>query len=275
MRAATPAVTFDSDEVALLGVLHLPEGEGPHPVAVLLHGFPGNERNFDLAQSLRRAGYAALVFHYRGSWGVGGHWSWANALEDAGRVVRAVREEAFAAAHRLDPGRLAVVGHSFGGFAALMTAAGDPGIAATVSVSGFDFGTVTRGLGPAGRRAYVEIFDGELLPLRGTSGEELVGEMEAAGERWSLAALAPSFADRPVLLIGGGLDPVTPAEVHHRPLVGAYAAARLEHHEWATDHALSDHRVELAETVRDFLDRALGGTALTPAGASGGLTEGV
>ena len=68
MRAATPAVTFDSDEVALLGVLHLPEGEGPHPVAVLLHGFPGNERNFDLAQSLRRAGYAALVFHYRGSW---------------------------------------------------------------------------------------------------------------------------------------------------------------------------------------------------------------
>ncbi|WP_327105311.1 alpha/beta hydrolase family protein [Nonomuraea glycinis] len=275
MRAATPAVTFDSDEVALLGVLHLPEGEGPHPVAVLLHGFPGNERNFDLAQSLRRAGYAALVFHYRGSWGVGGHWSWANALEDAGRVVRAVREEAFAAAHRLDPGRLAVVGHSFGGFAALMTAAGDPGIAATVSVSGFDFGTVTRGLDPAGRRAYVAAFEGELLPLRGTSGEELVGEMEAAGERWSLAALAPSFADRPVLLIGGGLDPVTPAEVHHRPLVGAYAAARLEHHEWATDHALSDHRVELAETVRDFLDRALGGTALTPAGASGGLTEGV
>jgi hypothetical protein len=36
-----------------------------------LHGFPGNERNFDVAQALRRAGYAALVFHYRGSWGVG------------------------------------------------------------------------------------------------------------------------------------------------------------------------------------------------------------
>jgi pimeloyl-ACP methyl ester carboxylesterase len=275
MRAATPAVTFDSDGTALLGVLHLPEGEGPHPVAVLCHGFPGNERNFDLAQSLRRAGYAALVFHYRGSWGVGGNWSWANALDDVARVLRAVREEAFAAAHRLDPGRLAVFGHSFGGFAALMTAAGDPGVAATVSVSGFDFGTVTRRLDPAGRRAYVEAFDADLLPLRGTSGEALVGEMEAAGERWSLAALAPSFAGRPVLLIGTGLDPVTPAEVHHRPLVSAFAAARLRHHEWPTDHALSDRRAELADTVRDFLDRAIGGTAPVPEGASGGLAEGV
>ncbi|WP_336205712.1 alpha/beta hydrolase family protein [Nonomuraea sp. LPB2021202275-12-8] len=259
MRAATPAVTFDSDGVQLLGVLHVPEGAGPHPVAVLFHGFPGNERNFDLAQSLRQAGYASLVFHYRGSWGVGGDWSWANGLDDAARVLRAVRDEEFAAAHRLDPGRVAVVGHSFGGFVALMSAADDPGIAATVSVSGFDFGTVTRGLDPAGRRATVEAFDGELLPLRGTSGEALVAEMEAAGERWSLAVLAPRFAGRNVLLIGTGLDPVTPAEVHHRPLVGAYASARLEHREWPTDHALSDHRAELAGTVRDFLDRAIGG----------------
>ncbi|MEV0407019.1 hypothetical protein [Actinoallomurus sp. NPDC050550] len=110
--ASTPAVTFDSAGAALLGVLHLPAGPGPHPVVVLLHGFPGNERNFDLAQALRRAGYASLVFHYRGSWGVGGSWSWGHVLEDAARVVSAVREPEFAAAHRLDTTRTAVVGHS-------------------------------------------------------------------------------------------------------------------------------------------------------------------
>ncbi|WP_219471036.1 alpha/beta hydrolase family protein [Nonomuraea rhizosphaerae] len=259
MRAATPAVTFDSDGVRLLGVLHLPEGEGPHPVVVLLHGFPGNERNFDLAQALRRAGYASVVFHYRGSWGVGGTWSWANALEDAARVVAGVRDKAFAAEHRLDPERVAVAGHSFGGFAALMTGAADPDIVATVSVSCFDFGTATRGLDAEGRRGWVAAFDDELLPLKGTSGEALVAEMEAAGERWSLASLAPRFAGRPVLLIGTELDTVTPAEVHHHPLVPAYAAAEadLEHHAWATDHALSDHRLQLAVTVRAFLDRTL------------------
>jgi pimeloyl-ACP methyl ester carboxylesterase len=142
--ASTPAVRFASGGETLLGVLHVPAGPGPHPVVVLLHGFPGNERNFDLAQALRRAAYAALVFHYRGSWGVGGSWSWRNVLDDAARVVAAVREDASMAACRLDRLRVAVVGHSLGGFAALMTAAADPTIGAVASVAGFDFGTAAK-----------------------------------------------------------------------------------------------------------------------------------
>jgi len=257
VRAATPAVTFLSGGETLAGVAHLPAGPGPHPVVLMLQGFPGNERGLDLAQALRASGRAAVVVHYRGSWGMGGAWSWANALEDAAAVVRALRSEPFVSEHRLDPERLALFGHSFGGFAALMTAAADPSIAGVVSVSGFDFGTVTRSFDPATRAAYVEAFGQELLPLRGTSGEALVDEMERAGERWSLAGLAPRLAGRPVLLVGTGADPVTPAAVHHRPLVGAYAGAALEHHEWDTDHALSDHRDRLIATVRDFFDRSL------------------
>lgn len=260
--ASTPAVMFASGGETLLGVLHVPAGPGPHPMVVLLHGFPGNERNFDLAQALRRAGYAALVFHYRGSWGVGGTWSWRNVLDDAARVVAAVREDAFSVAHRLDPQRLAVVGHSLGGFAALLTAADDPTISVVASVAGFDFGTAAAAsrADPAVRKAYVEAFDGELLPLRGTSGEALVAEMETAGHAWSLAQLAPRLADRPVLLVGTSRDTVTPAEVHHHPLVEAYQAhpvSRLEHRLFPTDHALSDHRVALASTSVDFLNRHL------------------
>lgn len=260
--ASTPAVTFTSGGETLLGVLHLPAGAGPHPVVVLLHGFPGNERNFDLAQALRRAGYAALVFHYRGSWGVGGSWSWRNVLDDAARVVAAVREDAISAAYRLDPRRVGVVGHSLGGFAALMTAAADPAVGVVVSVAGFDFGTASAAClaDPAARLAYVESWEGELLPLRGTSGEALVTEMDAAGPAWTLGRLAPRLADRPVLLIGTGRDAVTPAEVHHWPLVEAYQAypvSLLEHRLFPTDHALSDHRVALARTIMDFLDRHL------------------
>ncbi|GAA2205488.1 alpha/beta hydrolase [Nonomuraea monospora] len=255
MRAATPAVTFESGGVPLAGLLHLPSGPGPHPVVLFLQGFPGNERSLDVAQALRSAGYAAIAFHYRGSWGMGGAWSWANVLEDAAAVARAVRAEPFAAAHRLDPGRLALFGHSAGGFAALMTAAADPSISAVVSVAGFDFGAVARSLTPQARARYVEAFGEDLLPLRGTSGEALVAEMERAGERWSLDGLAPRLAGRPVLLIGSPDDPVSPAELHHRPLVQAYQGA--EHHEWPADHALSEHRQRLTETVRSFLGRVL------------------
>ena len=260
--ASTPAVTFTSGGEKLLGVLHVPAGPGPHPVVVLLHGFPGNERNFDLAQALRRAGYAGLVFHYRGSWGVGGSWSWRNVLDDAARAVAAICEEAMSVTHRLDSQRLAVVGHSLGGFAALMTAAADTRVSAVASVAGFDFGTAAAAIrtDPAMRSRYVEDWDGELLPLHGTSGEALVAEMEAAGQAWSLARLAPRLADRPVLLVGTGQDTVTPAEVHHWPLVKTYQAypvSQLEQRVFPTDHALSDHRVALARTIVDFLDRRL------------------
>lgn len=259
--AATPALAIDSAGARLPAVLHIPAGPGPHPVVVLLHGFPGHERNFDLAQALRRAGYAALVFHYRGSWGTGGGWSWAHVLEDSARVTAAVRDPALAAAHRLDPRRLALVGHSLGGFAALMTAAADSSVGAVASVAGFDFSAAAAACraSPPRRAAYVEAFGSDLLPLRGTSGEALVAEMEQAGQAWSLAALAPRLESRPVLLIGTGRDPVTPAAMHHEPVADAYLAqgVHLEHHVFGTDHALSDHRVALARTVVRFLGTSL------------------
>jgi uncharacterized protein len=260
--AATRPVRILSAGETLLGVLHVPAGPGPHPVVVLLHGFPGNERNFDLAQALRRVGYASLVFHYRGSWGVGGHWSWGNVLDDSARVVAAVREEEFAAGHRLDPGRVAVVGHSVGGFAALMTAARDPLVGAAASIACLDFGAAADAVrtDPATRTRYHDLFADDLAPLRGTDGDALFAEMERAGDAWSLRRLAPRLADRPVLLVGARRDTVTPPDQHHHPLVEAYRGypvPRLEHHLFPTDHAFADHRVLLARTVGEFLTRHL------------------
>ncbi|GAA1578608.1 hypothetical protein GCM10009827_120210 [Dactylosporangium maewongense] len=261
--ASTPALAIDSGGETLLGLLHVPAGPGPHPIVIMLHGFPGNERNFDLAQAFRRAGYAALVFHYRGSWGVGGSWSWEHVLEDVARVLAAVRDGSLVATHRLDPARLCLIGHSLGGFAALMSAAADPSVVAVASVAGFDLSVVDRAghADPVAREAYIDMFDGELLPLRGTSGKALVAEIEAAGPGWALTGLAASLANRPVLLVGAGEDHiVTPVEVHHRPLVEAYLAHpanRLEHHVLPADHALSGHRVQLARLLLSFLDRHL------------------
>src|SRR5437868_9944020 len=50
------------EEIAILnhgarinGFVYLSSGAGPHPVVIFLHGYPGNERNLDLAQAARRA----------------------------------------------------------------------------------------------------------------------------------------------------------------------------------------------------------------------------
>lgn len=62
------------------GVVYTASGPGPHPTFVFFHGLPGTERNLDLAQAVRRAGWNAVTVNYRGSWGSGGSFRFANTL---------------------------------------------------------------------------------------------------------------------------------------------------------------------------------------------------
>jgi len=69
------------------GVVYQPSGAGVHPTLVICHGLPGNEKNLDLAQAVRRAGWNAVTFNYRGSWGSPGVFRFAQNLEDADAVL--------------------------------------------------------------------------------------------------------------------------------------------------------------------------------------------
>lgn len=104
----------------LLGTLYTAAGEGLHPVVLLLHGIPGNEQNADLAQALRRAGFSVLLFHYSGSWGSDGSYSFAHDLEDANTVLDYILADE---SHDFDTARIFAVGHSLGGFACAHLAA--------------------------------------------------------------------------------------------------------------------------------------------------------
>jgi hypothetical protein len=58
--ASSVVLHVPSHGVAINGLAYLPAGAGPHPVFILLHGLPGNEKNLDLAQAVRRAGWIAV-----------------------------------------------------------------------------------------------------------------------------------------------------------------------------------------------------------------------
>src|SRR5438034_9878716 len=64
-----PDVQIPSSGARMNGVLYVAQGKGPHTTVLVLHGFPGTEKNGDLAQVVRRAGFNALIFHYRGALG--------------------------------------------------------------------------------------------------------------------------------------------------------------------------------------------------------------
>src|ERR1700761_4972251 len=80
-----------SGGVEINGVAYLASGAGVHPTLVLLHGLPGNEKNLDLAQAARRAGWNVVTFNSRGSWGSPGSFSFEGNLADAKAVLAYVR----------------------------------------------------------------------------------------------------------------------------------------------------------------------------------------
>lgn len=244
----------------LTAVVYEAQGAGPHPTVVLLHGFPGFERNLDLAHALRRAGWNTVFFHYRGTWGSPGRFSFAGALDDVARVVEAIARPDFAARHRIDPATIALVGHSMGGFTALTSAAGLPRVACVASLAGANLGGLARAAAvtPEGRRAMAASLDGWSGPVVGPGGEALVAEVIEAGDRFDLRRHAAALADRPVLLVAASEDDVTPVTQHHTPLVDALreAGARsLRTRVFEGDgHSFSARRIGLATLVVDWLE---------------------
>lgn len=113
--AATRQMVLPSHGVMLYGIFYLAAGAGPHPTAVLFHGFPGYEQNLDIAQYLRAHGWNVLAMHYRGSWGVKGDFSFEHSAEDADVQVSYVLDPENARKYGIDTHRVIVIGHSMGG----------------------------------------------------------------------------------------------------------------------------------------------------------------
>ena len=256
--ALSSEVVFESDGSRMFGLVYEAPGAGPHPTVIVLHGFPGNERNLDLAQAIRRAGWNAVFFHYRGAWGSEGSFGFVHVLEDVAAVVSTLQQPEFAARHRIDPAQIALVGHSMGGFAALLSAAELPGVECAASLAGANLGLWAEAVRtPAGEAGMAHALDGWSGPIHGTSGAALVREVQGNEARFDLRRHAEALATKPLLLVAGTRDEVTPPALHHEPLVAAISAQPGAHLQTAlldADHAFADRRVALTRIVVTWLD---------------------
>ncbi len=235
--------------VAVNGVAYTPSGAGPHPILLILHGLPGNEKNLDLAHAARRDGWVAVTVNYRGSWGSPGRFGFAQVLEDVGATLAYLRQPAVAATLGADPARIAVAGHSMGGWAALKTAAHDSRLLGIVAISAADMGRFAKS-----PRAQVVAGMADNAETLATTPEAMADELIANAAGNALAAAAPGLARTSLLVLSSddGLAPGTDA------LVAAVRRAgntRVDARHVATDHGWSDHRIALATLTLDWLDK--------------------
>jgi pimeloyl-ACP methyl ester carboxylesterase len=258
--AESPDLQFFSEGAHLNAYAHIAAGAGPHPTVVLLHGFPGNERNLDIAQALRRAGWNVFFFSYRGAWGSGGEFSFGNALEDVAAVVATLGESEFATKYRVDPERIVLLGHSMGGAAALISAAEIDEVGCVASLAGANLGALAdqvRSSPEAARDAAARFQAWGEGRVRGATGEGIIADLLTQPERWRTTTHAAELAEKPVLLIAGSRDPVTPPATHHDPLVAAIRArggALLTERVLDDEHQFSQTRIALTRAVLGWLE---------------------
>ena len=247
-----------SHGAALNAIAYLAPGAGPHPTVLVLHGFPGNEKNLDLAQSIRRAGWNAVYFDYRGSWGSPGSFSFSNCIEDTIAAIAYLRDPANAGRLRIDPKRIALVGHSMGGFMAAYAGSHDSGIVGTALISAanmYDWagGEIKPEAAAENRARLVKgLVDEDILPLAGCTGDSLADDMLTHHKEWNFTDYAGKFGSRPLLVITSNDGLAGPA----KRLVTAMqqvAQARVTEQHFETDHSYSDQRIALQVAVLNWL----------------------
>jgi pimeloyl-ACP methyl ester carboxylesterase len=238
--------------------LYIAAGATPHPTVLLLHGFPGNERNLDLAQTIRRAGYNVLFFDYRGSWGSPGDFSFTHCIEDVASAIAYLRDPANAAKFRVDPANLILIGHSMGGFMARYAAAQDPAIKAVALISASDMAVDTiEALPPDQRSQTIEPIASRfaangMAPLAGTSSKALAQEAVANANAWNTPALAPKLATRPVLVITSD-DWLVSSNAAFVDALKRSGSTRTTTLHLPTDHSYSDQRIALETSILNWL----------------------
>jgi dipeptidyl aminopeptidase/acylaminoacyl peptidase len=131
------------DGTPVHGWVVLPEGDGPHPVLLVIHGGPFAQYGwgyFDEAQVYAAAGYAVLLCNPRGAAGYG---------QAHGRVIKeamgtvdlddvlAFLEGALADFDGMDSERLGVMGGSYGGYLTAWTIAHDHRFQAAIVERGY------------------------------------------------------------------------------------------------------------------------------------------
>ena len=237
-----------SGGVMINGIAYLAAGKGPHPTLVICHGWPGNEKNLDLAQAVRRAGWNAVTFNYRGSWGSPGSFRFAQNPDDAQAVIALLRDPANAAKLGIDPARIAIIGHSMGGWVSATVGARDHRLLGAGLISAGNMG-ILKGLS---RDALVKESASNAETLADTSPEQMADELIAAPAWFDFRNGAAALADRPLLALtsddglAGHTDDLVKA-------IGARGGRRVTVYHAATDHGWSDRRIDLQAHVIRWL----------------------
>lgn len=252
-----PFVFYSKGE-KLIGTFLKSSGIKKKPTVILLHGFPGNENNFDIAHAIIRFGFNVIVFHYRGSWGSGGNFSISNSLEDVSSAIEYISQEDISSKLKIDVDKIILIGHSMGGFLSFLTSIKYPKIKNIASLAGFNFGFFTDYIiqNPQFLETTMDGLTQGASLLQGITGEEVYNEMLANRGDWNLLKFLVELREKNIFLVGAEYDSVAPLELHHNPMAEGLekVGAKLKSKVYKSGHSFSSIRIKLTSEIINWLE---------------------
>jgi len=256
------AFALPSKDVKINAVLYTAAGAGPHPTVLLLHGLPGIDQHLDLARAMQREGWNVLAFHYRGSWGSPGKFTFSHCVEDAASALAWLRNPNTPQAGHIDPNKIVVLGHSMGGMVAAYTGGHDDRLMGTVLMSASDLGARVQG---APRKLVAKAIEDNILNEQGmrtvgdATGESLADDALAHGKDWDFTTFAEGFGKRPVLIVTSN-DGLAPSGDKLYDKINAAGGSATKLH-LDTDHSFNDQRIALTAALLRWLENLPGAPA--------------
>jgi pimeloyl-ACP methyl ester carboxylesterase len=241
------------------GLLYQANGAGPHPTLLLLHGLPGNEKNLDIAQAARSAGFNALFLNYRGAWGAEGNYALLQLPTDALAAIDFLSDPQRARQYRIDTTRISTLGHSMGGYASLAAGSASDQVICAGALAPANLSAYAEGIRNNQPRALgVLDYADTLYMLRGFNGEVMRKELLSRPiEELDNRGLAAGLRGKSVLMVAATGDTVTPPALMFDPVVRAYrqdTKIRLREVRLAGDHSFSWDRIALTDLILEWLN---------------------
>lgn len=236
-----------SANAQLAGIIYRANGPQKHPTLLLLHGYPGNERNLDLAQAVRAHGWNVIYFNYRGAWGSEGKFSFNNCVEDVVNVVSFCKK--YQDSLKIDTSNIVLFGHSMGGWICLKSLQRLPEIKKGFALSAWNIGEDFKNANSEEEILKLASEGGKYFVLN-TSLKDLFTPILKDHAYYNLVNDGKALADKQIIMLD-----------EHRGNKQLADAIKSANHSsfvydvWQTDHSFTNKRVSLMNKLLEFLDR--------------------